>query len=73
MIHIKIYNKGHGKTHIYAKADCPRRQMGAQLAALLVSTCKIAHDALAGLDRDTFLQMMGAAWDEAKEGGKSET
>ena len=71
MIHIKIYDKGHDETHIYAKAHCPRQQMAAQLGALLVATCQIARDAISGLDKDKLLQMMSTAWDiEQDKGGQ---
>ena len=74
MIHIKIYDKGHDETHIYAKCRCPRDRQSSQLGALLVATCQIARDGLSGLDKDTFLRMMGRAWDmEQDKGGQSKT
>ena len=73
MIYIKIYGKGRDKTHIYTKADCPGNQIGPQVAALLVTTCQIARGAMAGLDKDAFLQMMCDAWDAEAEGSASET
>ena len=73
MIHIKIYNKGHGKTHIYANADCPGQQMAAQLTALLMTTCQIARDATTEPDKDKFLQMMSVAWDAETKRRESET
>ena len=74
MIHIKIYEKGHDETHIYAKCRCPRDKQSSQLGALLVTTCQIARDAMAGLDKDAFLRMMSMAWDmEQDKGGQDKT
>ena len=73
MIYIKIYGKGRDKTHIYTKADCKGDQIGPQVTALIVTTCQIAREAMAGLDKDEFLQMMGAAWDAESERRESET
>ena len=72
MIHIKIYDKGHDETHIYAKCRCPRQQMSAQLGGLLVATCHIARDAISGLDKDAFLRMVSTAWDAETERRESE-
>lgn len=71
MIHIKIYDKGHDETHIYAKCRCPEQQMSAQLGGLLVATCQIARDAISRLDKDAFLRMVSTAWDmEQDKGGQ---
>lgn len=67
MIHIKIYGKGRGKTHIYANVDYSGQQMADQLTALLMTTCQIARDAISGLDKDEFLRIMGRAWDMQEE------
>lgn len=72
MIYIKIYGKGRDKTHIYANANCRGNPIGPQVAALLATTCQIARDAMAGLDKDAFLQMMGAAWDAEVKRSESE-
>lgn len=72
MIYIKIYGKGRDKTHIYTNANCRGNQIVPQVAALLATTCQIARDALAGLDKDAFLQMMGAAWDAEVKRSESE-
>lgn len=73
MIHIKIYDKGHDETHIYAKIKCPADQRSAQLGALLIATCNIARDAMTDLDKDKFLQMMDRAWDVKTKRRESET
>ena len=73
MIYIKIYGKGHGKTHTYVKADCPGQHMAAQLTALLMTTCQIARNATTEPDKDKFLQMMGVAWDVEAKRSESET
>lgn len=73
MIHIKIYDKGHDETRIYVKRRCPKDQMRPQLGALLVATCQIVRDTISGLDKDAFLQMMGAAWDAEVKRSESET
>lgn len=71
MIHVKIYDKGHDETHIYAKCRCPRDKQSSQLGALLVATCQIARDAMAKPDKDAFLRMMSTAWDiEQEKGGQ---
>ena len=67
MIHIKIYDKGHDETHIYAKCRCPGDKKFAQLGALLMAACQIARDVQTGLDKDAFLRMMGRAWDAQEE------
>ena len=68
MIHVKIYDKGHDETHIYAKIKCPADQRSAQLSALLVATCQIARGAMTKPDKDAFLLAMSAAWDAQEEG-----
>ena len=73
MIHIKIYDKGRDETHIHARCRYPRDRQSSQLGALLVATCRIARDGLSGLDKDTFLQMMGCAWDAEAKRSESET
>ena len=73
MIQIKIYEKGHDETHIYAKCRCPRDKQSSQLGALMVATCQIARDAISGLDKDAFLRMMGRAWDAETKRSESET
>lgn len=73
MIHVKIYDKGHDETHIYAKCRCPRDKQSSQLGALLVATCQIARDAISGLDKDAFLQMMDRTWDVETKRRESET
>ena len=73
MIHVKIYDKGHDETHIYAKIKCPADQKSAQLGALLIATCQIARDAMTDLYKDKFLQMMGRAWDREAKRSEKET
>ena len=72
MIHIKIYDKGRDETRIYAKIKCPADQQSAQLGGLFMATCQIARDGLSGLDKDTFLRMMGRAWDMKTKRRESE-
>lgn len=73
MIHIKIYGKGKGMVHQWAKINVQPHNKSTEIAALLLTVCQIMRSASGGnISRDKFLEAMGKAWDYKEDNDEQE-
>lgn len=73
MIHIKIYGKGKGMVHKWAKIKCKPHNKSMEISALLLAVCQIMRSASGGnISRDEMQKAIGWAWDYKEDNDEQE-